>query len=92
MCSCSICDSVSDISSRSLTRSDNLHHLSSRHSKILGNGVAHLNFGQLVLFDSVFVQKFLGVFIRQNGVFWHHLVVSDIHLEVRELDDLDWHH
>ena len=42
-----------------------------------------------MLLNSVFVQKLLGLLVVQNGVFWHHLVMGDVHLEIRELDDLD---
>jgi hypothetical protein len=40
--------------------------------------------------DPVFVKELLRLLVAQNGVFWHHLVMSDVNLQVSKLDDLDW--
>lgn len=81
---------IGDISARRLTRPDDLHYLAPGKSEVLGHRVLDLDLWNLMFLDPVFVKELLRLLVAQNGVFWHHLVMSDVNLQVSKLDDLDW--
>ena len=88
----SVCDSVRDIPSCGLRWSYNFHDLPLADSKVPGDCVLALDFGQLLSFGPISFQEFVFLGVGEDHVLRHELVLRDVHekLILNEHLEIEW--
>jgi hypothetical protein len=78
----SVSESVGDIPTSGLTRSDYFHDLATLHTIIAGDRVFHLNLGELSLFHSVLGKKLILLLISEEIVLGNKLMLCNVDQEL----------